>query len=116
MAVDVFAGVAVSDFDRAVAWFELLFGKPPTFKANDTDFVWTLSEHGSVYVKLRPDRAGCAMVTVFVDDLDGAVESAAARGVHPRVMETLENGVRKVTYTDADGNEIAFAGAPVRAG
>jgi hypothetical protein len=28
MEVDLFAGVAVSDFDRAVAWFERLLGEP----------------------------------------------------------------------------------------
>jgi catechol 2,3-dioxygenase-like lactoylglutathione lyase family enzyme len=116
MAMDVFAGVAVSDFDRAVAWFERLLGKAPTFRANDTDLVWTLSEHGHIYVKLRPDRAGCAMVTVFVDDLDDVVKSAAERGIHPHTVETLDNGVRKAIYLDPEGNEIAFGGAPVQAG
>jgi hypothetical protein len=56
------------------------------------------------------------MVTVFLDDLDGFVESAAVRGVHPETRETYENGVRKVTYQDREGNEIGFGGAPVEDG
>ena len=53
------------------------------------------------------------MVTVFVDDLDGFVESAASRGIHPETQETYGNGVRKAIYRDPDGNELGFGGAPV---
>jgi hypothetical protein len=111
--VDLFAGVAVSDFDSAAAWFERLFGEPATFEANDTDYVWTLAEHRSVYVKLRPASAGHAMVTVFLDDLDTFVASAASRGIHPEALETYANGVRKAIYRDPDGNELGFGGSPV---
>lgn len=113
MEVDLFAGVAVRDFDSAVAWFERLLGEPATFVAHDTEHVWTLAEHRSINVDLRPERAGYAMVTVFLDDLDGFVESAAARGIDPETRETYGNGVRKVIYRDPDGNEIGFGGAPV---
>jgi hypothetical protein len=108
----LFAGVAVSDFDRGMAWFEQLLGEPPTFKAHDTEVVWDLAENRSIYVVLRPERAGFAMVTVFVDDLDVFVESAAARGIHPDTQETYGNGVRKATYKDPDGNEVGFGDAP----
>ena len=37
MEAALFAGVAVSDFDRAVAWFEALLGEPATFEAHDTE-------------------------------------------------------------------------------
>lgn len=113
MELNLFAGVAVSDFDRAVAWLERLLGVPATFKANDTDWVWDLAEHASIYVKLRPEDAGHSLVTVFVDDLDGFVEAAASRGIHPDARETYGNGVRKATYFDPDGNEIGLGGGPV---
>lgn len=116
MEVDLFAGIAVRDFDTAVAWLERLLGEPPTFKANDSDWVWDLAEHRSIYVQRRPERAGYSMVTVFLDDLDGFVESAAVRGVQPETRETYENGVRKVIYLDPEGNEIGFGGAPVEDG
>jgi catechol 2,3-dioxygenase-like lactoylglutathione lyase family enzyme len=119
MEVDLFAGVAVSDFDSAVAWFERLLGEPATFKANDSDWVWDLAEHRSIYVQRRPERAGYSMVTIFLDDLDdldGFVESAAVRGIHPETQEKYGNGVRKVIYLDPEGNEIGFGGAPVEDG
>ena len=36
----------------------------------------------------------------------------SARGIEPDERETYENGVRKVTYRDPDGNEIGFGGGP----
>ena len=113
MAVELFAGVGVTDFDRAVAWFESLFGAPAAFVATETEYVWTVAEHSWIYVELRPERAGHAMITVFLDDLDSFVESAAGRGIEPAKRETYENGVRKVIYLDPDGNEIGFGGGPV---
>jgi hypothetical protein len=68
MEAALFAGVAVSDFGRAVDWFERLLGEPRTFEATDTEYVWTLSEHRSIYVELLPERAGHAMVTAFFAD------------------------------------------------
>jgi catechol 2,3-dioxygenase-like lactoylglutathione lyase family enzyme len=115
MAVDVFAGVAVSDYPRAVTWFERLLGTPATFEAHATECVWTLSDHGHIYVVLRPEYAGHAMVTVFPEDLDGFVQAAAGRGVHPDAQETYGNGVRKATFRDPDGNELGFGGAPLEA-
>ncbi len=110
---ELFAGIAVSDFERAVDWFERLLGNPATFEAHATEHVWTLAEGRSIYVELRPERAGGAMVTFFVDDLDGIVDAAAGRGIHPEHRETYGNGVRKVVYLDPDGNEIGFGGAPL---
>ena len=116
MKAALFAGVAVSDFDLAVAWFEALLGEPATFEVHDTEQVWDLAEHRSVYVVLRPERAGHALVTAFFldpRDLDDFVESAESRGIQPTTRETYGNGVRKVTYHDPDGNEIGFGGMPV---
>ncbi|MEU2119640.1 VOC family protein [Streptomyces sp. NPDC016459] len=61
----------------------------------------------------RPGRAGHALHTLFVDDLDTRVDAIADRGPTPTDRETYANGVRKVTYHDPDGNEIGFGGAPL---
>ncbi len=113
--VELFAGIAVSDFPRAVAWYEQLLGEPATFVAHDTEQVWTVAERRSIAVDLRPERAGFATVTFFLGDLDAFVEAVAARGVHPHSQETYGNGVRKTIYLDPDGNEIGFGGAPLEA-
>ncbi len=61
----------------------------------------------------QPKHAGHAMHTLFVDDLDALVAQLADRGLDPLKRETCDNGVRKLTYRDPDGNEIGFGGAPL---
>jgi hypothetical protein len=58
----------------------------------------------------RPERAGNALVLLFVDDLDDRVAELARRGVEPAGRETYDGGVTKVTYRDPEGNEIGFGG------
>jgi len=110
--IDLFAGLPVSDYERALEWYPRLLGDLETFDPHDTERVWTLAEHRYVYAVLHPERAGQALVTVFVDDLDGFVAAASSRGVEPATRETYGNGVRKVTYRDPDGNEIGIGGGP----
>jgi hypothetical protein len=55
------------------------------------------------------DRAGKALLTLLVDDLDKQVADLAERGLHPNDRETLSNGGRKAAFTDAEGNKITFA-------
>ncbi|MEX5719887.1 VOC family protein [Geodermatophilus maliterrae] len=113
MTVDLFAGTPVSDLERALAWYERLFGAAPAFLPNDVEAVWELAEHRYVFTELRPGHAGHAMHPLFVDDLDERVAAVAGRGIEPAERETYSNGVRKVTYRDPDGNEVGFGGAPV---
>ena len=112
MTVDLFAGIPVSDYRAALTWYEQLFGTPPAFLPNDVEAVWELAEHRYVYIEHLPERAGHAMHTLFVDDLDARVAGIAERGPEPKTRETYENGVREITYVDPDGNEIGFGGGP----
>jgi catechol 2,3-dioxygenase-like lactoylglutathione lyase family enzyme len=112
VTVDLFAGVSVKDYERAVAWYGRLLGSPPSFLPNDVEAVWELAEHRYVFIEVRPEHAGHAMHTVFVDDLDARVAAIAQRGIEPAERETYDNGVSKVTYRDPDGNEIGFGGGP----
>jgi catechol 2,3-dioxygenase-like lactoylglutathione lyase family enzyme len=113
--LDLFAGIPVGDYARASAWYERLLGSEPTFLPNETEAVWELADHRFVYIDVRPEHAGHAMHTLFVDDLDARVRAIADRGIEPAVRETYSNGVRKVTYRDPDGNEIGFGGGPADA-
>jgi predicted enzyme related to lactoylglutathione lyase len=115
MAVDLFAGISVRDYPAALDWYERLFGTPPAFSPNEVESVWQIDEHRYVYVEQRPAHAGHALVTLFVDDLEDRVAAAAERGVQPAERETYDNGVRKVTYLDPEGNEIGFGGPPAGA-
>jgi catechol 2,3-dioxygenase-like lactoylglutathione lyase family enzyme len=113
VTVELFAGAAVSDYQRAVTWYERLLGAGPAFLPNAIEAVWELGEHRYLYIKLQPEHAGHALHTLFVTDLDERVDSITARGIEPTSRETYDNGVRKVTYRDPDGNEIGFGGAAV---
>jgi catechol 2,3-dioxygenase-like lactoylglutathione lyase family enzyme len=115
MAVDLFAGIPVKEYAAALAWYERLFGSPPAFVPTEGEAVWELAEHRFVYIDQRPEHAGHAMLTIFVDDLDERVAAMASRGIEPAKRETYENGVRKITYRDPDGNEIGLGGAPLPA-
>lgn len=110
MPLDLFAGISVSDYARALTWYEQLLGAPPTFVAHATEAVWELAEHRYVYVEEQPEDAGHAQHAVIVDDLDAVVDAISARGLEPAGRETYDNGARKVTYRDPDGNEFGFGG------
>ena len=113
MALYLFAGIPVNDYAAALAWYQQVFGSPPAFFPSDTEAVWELAEHRSVYIEQRPEHAGHTMLTIIVDDLDARVAQIADRGLEPTKRETYENGVRKITYRDPDGNEFGFGGVPL---
>jgi len=111
---DFFAGIPVSDFSRSLTWHEQLWGGAPSFFPHETEAVWELGAHRFVYVVERPEHAGHALHTLFVEDLEPFLAEIASRGIEPAERETYENGVTKVIFRDPDGNEIGVAGkAPV---
>ena len=111
MTIDLFAGNPVSDYQAARPWYERLLGAEPSFTPHATEAVWELAEHRYLSLGEDPGRAGRAIHTLFVDDLDARVADIASRGIEPDERETYPGKSRKVIYRDADGNEIGFAGA-----
>jgi hypothetical protein len=111
--LNLFAGNPVADYAAALKWYERLLGSPPAMVPQDTEVVGELAEHRYVYIVERPEYAGHAMHTLFVDDLDALVAQMTDRRLNPVKRETYSNGVRKTTYRDADRNEIVFGGAPL---
>ena len=114
MPLHLFAGLRVRNFNAARPWYEQLLGEP-TFFPHDTEAVWTLAEHRSVYV-VEHAVAGGSVATIFVDDLDAHMAAIAARGLEPDEIENYPNGVRKAVYRDPDGNELGLAGRPGNGG
>jgi catechol 2,3-dioxygenase-like lactoylglutathione lyase family enzyme len=110
--MELFAVIPVTDYAGAQAWYERLLGSEPTFVAHQTECVWTLGQDCHVAVNEDPPRAGHAVVTIFVGDLEAVVGEISDRGLEPAARETYSNGVRKATYRDPDGNEIGFGGPP----
>ena len=113
MALHLFAGLRVRDFEAARPWYERLLGEP-SFFPHATEAVWTLADERSIYV-VEDASGGNSVATVFVDDLDSHVAAVSARGLEPSERVTYSNGVRKVLYRDPDGNEVGFGGPPADA-
>ena len=95
MAVDLFAGLPVADYERALAWYQQLLGSEPSFLPNDTEAVWEIAENRYVFIEVRPEHAGHAMHTIFAGDFDDRVQAITDRGIEPADRETYSNGVRK---------------------
>ena len=108
----VFAGIPVADRDSAVSWYERLVGRPPDLVPNDDEAAWRLTETGWMYVVADPGRAGSALSTLLVDDLDAFLAGLAERGITAGPVETMGNAVRHTVVTDPDGNRLQIAQPP----
>jgi catechol 2,3-dioxygenase-like lactoylglutathione lyase family enzyme len=108
MPLELFAGNRVSDYETARAWYERLLGAEPAFFPHATEAVWQLAEHRWLFIVEDAERAGGAIHTIFVDELDALVAEIASRGIEPDEQETYPGKARKAIYRDADGNEIGF--------
>src|SRR5262245_54660425 len=111
MPIELFAGIAVTDYAAALLWYERLFGGPPAFVPTDGEAVWELAEHRYIFIEKKPEHGGHARHLVLVDDLDAIGAQIAERGLTPAERETYASGVRKAAYRDLDGNEFGFGGA-----
>ena len=109
MEIDLFAGIPVTDSRRGVAWMERLLGRPADFVAHETECVWDVAEHRSVYVVQYAEHAGHAMVLLFLSDLERFLAEVAERGLEPDRIEVYGE-VRKAVFLDPDGNEIGLGG------
>ena len=99
-ATHVFAGIPVADFDRAKRWYERLFGREADLVPHETEVAWQLTGNGWVYVVEDAERAGRALVTILVDDLDQITADGE--------RETVPGKYRNVVVTDPEGNRIQF--------
>src|SRR5690349_11988710 len=98
---DLFAGVRVRDLAAARAWYERLFGSAPAFLPNDVEAVWAVGEHRWFYLLQDAPKAGRALVTIMVADLDATVTAIAGRGIQPTECEDYGEA-RKCVFHDPD--------------
>jgi catechol 2,3-dioxygenase-like lactoylglutathione lyase family enzyme len=90
----LFAGIPVSDYDAAVAWYERLLDRPPDMLPKEGEAVWHVRDGASIYVVVDAARAGDALVTMAVDDLGSLPAEPGPGGMPTAVLE------------DPDGNQI----------
>lgn len=109
MAVGVFAGVPVSNYEVALSWYQQLLGAEPAFCPNEVEAVWQLAENRYVYIVEAPRRSGGAINMIWVDDPASEAASIRERGLEPVDIERY-GPVWKYVFRDADGNEIGIGG------
>src|ERR1700747_3521408 len=85
----LFAVVTVADLGGAVAWYTRLFGRPADIVPHDNEVMWRLADAAWLYVVRDEKRAGHALVTLCVADLDLAVARIAARGITGGPVEII---------------------------
>jgi catechol 2,3-dioxygenase-like lactoylglutathione lyase family enzyme len=110
---EVFSGIPVADYAAGRVWYERLTGRPPDMPVNDNECAWQLAGAGWMYVIGDAERAGNALLTVLVDDLDVHLAELADRGIEVGPVETIPGAVRSAWVTDPDGNRVQF-GQPLR--
>ncbi len=108
----LFASIPVAGRDAAVAWYERFAGRPPDLIPNDDEAAWRLTEAAWIYVVVDAARAGSALHTVLVDDIDGFLDGLAGRGLQSGPVDTMGNGVRHTIVADPDGNRLQIGQPP----
>ena len=73
----VFAGIPVADYDSALAWYERLLGRPPDVIVTDKEAMWQVADTRWIYVVGDTKRAGNALFTLLVDNLEDHVAELA---------------------------------------
>ena len=88
-------------------------GLAPSFFPNDVEAVWQLAESRLVHIIEDHERAGGAVLMIWVDDPVAEAAAIAERGLEPVDLEKHDT-VWRYVFHDADGNEIGIGGNTVR--
>jgi hypothetical protein len=106
--VDVlFAGCPVTDIAASTGWYRRFFGRDPDVVVHPEEVMWHASDTAWLYVVVDPDRAGRALVTVSVADLDSTVAELAGRGLDPAPATAVGSAGRRSVLLDPDGNRLS---------
>jgi predicted enzyme related to lactoylglutathione lyase len=108
MVTEVFAGMPVDDFETACAWYRIFVGRGPDDCPKPDEAVWRLVGTGWISVVADAARAGSAIVTLAVDDLERHVGFLAMSGIAPDAIEIVPGVVRRATVVDPAGNAITL--------
>jgi len=105
----VCAGLAVADFDAALAWYERLLGRPPDARPMDGLAEWRFAGTGPIQVVEDAGRAGGSLITLELDDVREHVAGLEGRGFRDvAIDDTSSDTVLFTTLADPDGNAITL--------
>ena len=108
MITNVLAGIAVSDLDEAIPWYERILDRPPDARPMSEVAEWKFESGGWLQVFQDPDRAGQSSVTLVDSSIDQRVSALRAKGIE--IGSTTDTDwVRTAIVADGDGNQLVFA-------
>src|SRR5258708_5171068 len=91
----VFAGIAVADYDSALAWYKRFFGRPPDVIVTENESMWHVTDTGWIYVVGDTDRVSKTLLTLIVDDLEDLVAELGERGLLPERSTPCQGSIEK---------------------
>jgi predicted enzyme related to lactoylglutathione lyase len=104
----VMAVVTVASFDAGLEWYERFFGRGADQRPMGGLAEWRLGNTGVVQLVHDPDRAGRALLTLGVADLDETIAHLAERGL--ATGEVVEGVIARIaSISDPEGNTITLA-------
>ena len=124
-AYKVVAGLAVSDMDGAVGFYEGKLGLTE-WTGSEDNRAYECGEGTILHVYLSPDHAGGTSATLaswYVEDIESLVDDLMSRGVvferyydppiltDDRCIATFEGGAKVAYFKDPDGNTLSLAQA-----
>jgi predicted enzyme related to lactoylglutathione lyase len=98
----------VADYDSALAWYTRFFGRSPDVIVTENESMWQVAETGWIYVVGDANRAGSALLTLLLDNLENQVAELAQPGLATSAIETVPGLYRKAVMTDPEGNTLSF--------
>ncbi|HEX5850756.1 MAG TPA: VOC family protein [Rubrobacter sp.] len=119
----VVAGLAVSDMDRAVEFYEEKLGLT-SWTGQENNRAYECGEGTVLHVYLSPDHAGGTTATLaswYVREIESLVDVLTSRGVvferydrppiltDDRGIATFEGGAKVAYFKDPDGNTLSLA-------
>jgi predicted enzyme related to lactoylglutathione lyase len=106
------AGVAVSNLQVSILWYEKLLGRPADSRPMPEVAEWHFARGGWLQVFHDAGRAGSSTVTLAVSDIRGELEQMGQEGITAG-RKTTSGKVNTATIEDPDGNQIVIAEATV---
>lgn len=96
--------------DDSRTWYERLLGRIPDNRPMDTLAEWRITETGWLQITTDADRAGTALLSMAVDNLDVHLEGLRSRNLTSGATQDVNKGVQLSSVTDPDGNTVTFIG------
>jgi catechol 2,3-dioxygenase-like lactoylglutathione lyase family enzyme len=109
----IFANVSCSDLGTSTAWYEKLFGKPPTRRPMAGLVEWQLTESAEMQLFESKEHAGHSTLTLGVMPIEPERERLDTAGLEPGPVEPADDFFI-VRLRDPDGNLVVLASAKRR--